>query len=68
MNNDNPHDLMRAAVAQARSINNAADAAANNMAEVIRGRLRHVSWRNLKALKRELRAFNIHTGQWKEPA
>jgi hypothetical protein len=64
MENQNPHDLMRAAVQQARSTMTAADNAANSMADLLKGRLKHVSFYHLKELKRELRNFNIHTGRW----
>ena len=63
--NDNPFDTMRAAVAQARQVQQWADEHAHAMAVILRGRLRHVSSGVLSDLKRELRDFNIHTGEWK---
>jgi hypothetical protein len=62
--NENPHDLMRAAVQQARSTMTAADNAANSMAELIDGRLKHVSGYHLAKLKKQLRSFNMHTQRW----
>jgi hypothetical protein len=62
--NENPHDLMRAAVQQARPTMNAADNAANSMAELLDGRLKYVSCYHLAKLKKQLRSFNIHTQRW----
>lgn len=62
---ENAFDTMRAAVAEAEHVNQAANEQAGAMARIIRGRLRHVSSYTLCELKRELRDFNIHTGQWK---
>lgn len=63
---ENPHDLMRAAVEQARSVSRACDNQADNMAFLIAGRLRHVSASRLVDLKKELRRFNITTGKWRD--
>lgn len=46
----------------------AADSVANEMADIIQGRLRKVSTWKLKKLKRELSQFNANTGKWKEGA
>ncbi len=62
----NSFDLMRQAVAEANQTMRAADDQANAMAGILRGRLRNCSEWNLKALKRELRDFNIKTGRWKD--
>lgn len=62
----NPFDDIRAAVQQARDVNRACDGQANTLADLLEGRLRHVSGYRLAKLKRELRDFNIHTGRWKE--
>lgn len=59
-------DEMRQAVAEARSTMAAADTVADGMADLLCGRLRHVSPYRLEKLKRELRDFNMHTGQWKK--
>ena len=61
---DNPFDAMRAAVNEARELNRAVDAQANALADLLEGRLQHVSNSRLARLKRELRDFNIHTGRW----
>lgn len=52
---------------EARATMNAADEAAQAMAEMLVGRLSKVrkGW-VLSALKRELRNYNIHTGAWNE--
>lgn len=62
---ENAHDLMRRALYEVREVNRAADSAAESMAELLHGRLRHVSHHQLARLKRELRDFNMHTGEWK---
>lgn len=61
----NPYDDIRRAHAEARELMRAADAAAGSMADLLRGRLRHVSAYTLKALKKELQDFNAHTGNWR---
>lgn len=61
----NHFDNMRAAMTEARQVQAAADSQADAMAHILRGRLRKVSSWHLKALKRELRDFNMHTGEWK---
>ena len=60
----NKWDMMREAVAQAKNTLSAADSVANQMACILSGRLRKVDSWMLKALKKELRAFNSHTGRW----
>ncbi len=62
----NPFDALRQAVAEARQMNSAVDRQADSLAELLDGRLRHVSGYRLEKLKRQLRDFNIHTGRWKE--
>ena len=39
---------------------------ANNMSRMLRGRLRHCDSAYLRALKREIRDFNMATGAWKQ--
>jgi len=56
---------MRDAVEDANTTLRAADRCANDLAYLLRGRLRHVSGTNLEALKRELKNFNMHTYLWK---
>jgi hypothetical protein len=62
---DNPFDEMRRAVQAARELNRAVDDQANTLADLLDGRLQHVSSYRLKKLKAQLREFNAHTGQWK---
>lgn len=62
---DNAFDTMVAALEQARAVQKAADDQARKMAWMLDGRLRHVDAWTLKRLKRELRDFNINTGEWK---
>ena len=54
------------AVADARRTLDAADHIANDIARILVGRLHRVSAYQLRALKRELRKFNIHTGSWSD--
>lgn len=61
----NAFDETRIAVDRAKLQMRAADACADDMARILRGRLRHVRPWNLEALKRELREFNMHTKEWK---
>ena len=63
---DSAWDTMRDAMAEARAIFNSANQYAAQMAMMIRGRLRECSADDLRAIKRELRDFNIHTGEWKQ--
>ena len=64
--NENPFDLMRRELDSARSIMSAADHAADNMAELLCGRLTKVNAYRLRKLKRELSRFNMKTGEWKD--
>jgi hypothetical protein len=57
---------MRRAVQKAREVNRAVDDQANALADLMDGRLRHVSQYRLKKLKAQLRDFNAHTGSWKD--
>jgi hypothetical protein len=59
-------DDMHAAVQQAKATMSLADGFAHRMAAMLIGRLQHVPSWVLKDLKRELRDFNIHTGEWKK--
>lgn len=62
----NVFDEMRAAVRQAADTLRAADNVATDLAWLLRGRLRKVqSADSLRALKRELRNFDMTTGEWK---
>lgn len=61
-------DDFRQAFNTARNTMNQADSVANEMADMLDGRLRKVSGYRLEKLKRQLRDFNMHTGQWKDEA
>lgn len=63
---DNPFDAMREAVQQARELNRAVDTQANNLADLLDGRLQHVSKYRLQRLKAQLQRFNATTGAWKD--
>lgn len=65
---ENPFDAMRSAVQQAREVDRAVNEQANSLADLLDGRMRHVSPYRLKRLKQQLRNFNMHTGTWKERA
>lgn len=57
---------MRQATDEAKTILSRADFCASELAIVLRGRLRHVSSTyTLSELKKELKDFNAHTGEWK---
>ena len=59
-------ETMQAAMREAESINRQADNVANQMARMLRGRLRLVSETHLRALKRELTQFDANRRIWKE--
>ena len=61
---ENPFDVMRAAVLQARDLNRAVDQQANALVDLLEGRLENVSSYRLKRLKAALRRFNAGTGKW----
>jgi hypothetical protein len=62
----NTYDMERA-VNETREQIKEADRLATSLANILRGRLRHVNSAGaLKELKRELRDYNIHTGTWKQ--
>ena len=65
---DNVWDEVRQKIEQAKAVNTACDNNATSMAELIVNRLKHVKgWRGtdaLRALKKELRDFNMVTGRW----
>lgn len=60
----NPWDEMRKAISESENVMRAADSCAADAARILVGRLRRCAPYTLKALKRELREFNIHTGEW----
>ncbi len=62
---DNKFDLMRQAVSEAQHTMSAVDSQANNLANMLEGRLRKVQPWVLARLKKELSQFNAHTGKWK---
>jgi hypothetical protein len=57
-------DEMRLAVSEAGAVLRAADGVADEMARLLRGRLRRVPHSVLKELKHELRSFNAVTREW----
>ena len=59
-------DDMREAVIQSRATFKAADNVAHDMANLLRGRLKHVDVWVLVELKRELTKFDAHKKEWKE--
>jgi len=64
----NIFDDMRSAVRDAKQTLLAADNVAGDLAWLLCGRLRRVaSIHTLRALKKELRNFDMTTGKWKEP-
>ena len=64
----NMFDNMREALSNAKDVQRAADANSTAMAQMLVGRLRHVdSVSVLRALKRELRNFDMTTGKWSKP-
>ncbi len=62
----NAFDEVRAAVDQAKSQLAAVDSVCNNMAHLLKGRLRNVSGHVLRDLKRELADFDANRRVWKE--
>jgi len=62
----NPFDEVRAAVQQAKELHRAVDAEANALADLLEGRLKHVTHYRLKRMKATLQRFNSQTGTWKE--
>jgi hypothetical protein len=60
----NVFDQMREAMKEARQRIASADVVANDIAWMLKGRLRHVSDEALIALKRELSQFNSKTKRW----
>lgn len=62
----NAFDEIRAAIAQAKFLNDAVDSQANAMVDLLQGRLSKVSTYRLARLKKELSMFNSHTGKWKK--
>ena len=61
-------DEMNAAVKDAEITIRQAEVRINDMARIVAGRLRLAGVSNyyLKRLKKELKNYNMHTGQWKE--
>ena len=57
---------MRREINAAKQTIRNADEIADSIASILPGRLRHVSCGTLEKIKKELRDFNAHTGQWKD--
>ena len=53
------------AINEARNTLDAADRRVDGMARLINGRLKHVTPWVLAEMKKQLRDFNAHTGEWK---
>lgn len=64
---DNPWDELREAVTRQRELEKAIRNSANDMAILLVGHLEQVGASNLRALKLELRRFNMSTGRWRKP-
>jgi len=52
------------AINDARRTLNKADELVRNLGNLMPGRLKLMNYSTLKKLKRELKNFNMHTGQW----
>lgn len=61
----NPWDVITAALRDARYVDDAIKRHASAMARFLAGRLRSADPSDLRALKRELRDFDMTTGRWK---
>lgn len=61
----NPFDEIRSAMSQVKAQLRAADSVANDMAELLIGRLENVSVWRLAKLKKELSRFDAHRKVWK---
>lgn len=61
----NVYDTMRQAMKEAKAQLDAADEVASQLAAMLCGRLRKVHSSYARALKRELRDFDMTTGRWK---
>lgn len=69
----NPWDAVRCAVDESKNLDRAVSASCTDMAALLAGNLRRVSkdatgTRTLRALKRELRDFDMTTGTWRTKA
>lgn len=58
-------DEMRKAIDESKTTLRVADNVANDLAEMLDGRLQHVHHWRLKKLKKQLQNYNMHTGRWK---
>ncbi len=62
-----PHQAVQQLVSEARRLENASGQYAEAMAGLLVGHMQRVtSALTLKALKKELANYNIHTGRWKK--
>jgi hypothetical protein len=61
----NRFDEMRVALREAEATLEAANNVSRQMASMLQGRMRYADSEVLKRLKRELRNFNMTTGEWK---
>lgn len=63
---NNAFDELTAALNQARNVRSAAKTHGNAMLDLLDGNLRGLSPWRLAKIKKQLRAFNIHTERWSE--
>lgn len=63
---DNAFDELTQALQVAREVERASSKNAEAMAALLQGNLKSVSQYRLRALKKELDNYNMHTGRWKK--
>jgi hypothetical protein len=56
---------MREAISKARRTLDSADAVAASIGYILENRLRQLSHSTLAKIKKELKNYNSHTGEWK---
>lgn len=62
---DNPFDVLTRALNEAKEIRRVVTEHGNSMLALLDGNLHGLSAYRLGRIKRQLREFNIHTGNWK---
>lgn len=62
----NAFDQIHEAIEQAKIVNRTCDRQAEKLAQLLDGRLRHVTSWTLKSLKKQLENYNMRTGKWKD--
>lgn len=63
---ENPFSAVAQALHEAQELSRALDRQANDLADLLDGRMTKVSSYRLKRLKTQLQRFNAHTGKWKD--